>query len=53
MGFHAPGEALRVLADAVDSVRKGQLALRGVTSKPAKVPAPVESPVAVQRTDLH
>jgi nitrite reductase (cytochrome c-552) len=30
MGFHASGEALRVLTDAVDYARKGQLALRGV-----------------------
>jgi nitrite reductase (cytochrome c-552) len=27
-GFHAPGEELRVLTQALDSVRKGQLALR-------------------------
>ena len=27
-GFHAPGEALRVLAQAIDLSRKGQLALR-------------------------
>ena len=27
MGFHAPGEAQRVLSDAIDSARKGQLAL--------------------------
>jgi nitrite reductase (cytochrome c-552) len=36
MGFHAPGEALRILTDATDFVRKGQLALRGV--KPAPRP---------------
>ncbi|MDO5626774.1 MAG: ammonia-forming cytochrome c nitrite reductase subunit c552 [Mobilicoccus sp.] len=29
-GFHAPGEALRVLNDATEAARKGQLALRGV-----------------------
>jgi nitrite reductase (cytochrome c-552) len=28
MGFHAPGEAARVLADAIDLARRGQLALR-------------------------
>ncbi len=34
-GFHAPGEALRILTDATDFVRRGQLALRGkqVTSR--------------------
>lgn len=42
-GFHAPGEALRVLNDATDAARKGQLALRGVVSKdqaPTPAPAP-------------
>jgi len=29
MGFHADGECLRVLGDAIDLCRKGQLALRG------------------------
>jgi nitrite reductase (cytochrome c-552) len=28
VGFHAPGEELRVLAQALDAIRKGQLALR-------------------------
>lgn len=41
MGFHASGETLRILADAVDMARRGQLALRGATFKPAKEPAPV------------
>jgi nitrite reductase (cytochrome c-552) len=36
MGFHASGEALRILTDATDFVRKGQLALRGV--KPGERP---------------
>jgi nitrite reductase (cytochrome c-552) len=27
-GFHAPGEALRILVESVDAARKGQLALR-------------------------
>ncbi len=27
-GFHAPGEALRILTDALDAIRRGQLALR-------------------------
>ncbi|MGC4050881.1 MAG: ammonia-forming cytochrome c nitrite reductase subunit c552 [Paludibaculum sp.] len=30
-GFHAPGESLRVLTQALDTIRKGQLALRGIT----------------------
>jgi len=29
-GFHAPGEALRILAESLDNSRKGQLALRGI-----------------------
>jgi formate-dependent nitrite reductase cytochrome c552 subunit len=34
MGFHASGEALRILTDATDFVRRGQLALRGVQPRP-------------------
>jgi nitrite reductase (cytochrome c-552) len=34
MGFHASGEALRILTDATDFVRKGQLALRGIKPRP-------------------
>jgi nitrite reductase (cytochrome c-552) len=30
MGFHAPGEAARILAVSIDLARQGQLALRGV-----------------------
>jgi nitrite reductase (cytochrome c-552) len=30
MGFHAPGEALRILTEALDSIRKAQLSLHGV-----------------------
>ncbi|HOW28695.1 MAG TPA: ammonia-forming cytochrome c nitrite reductase subunit c552 [Elusimicrobiota bacterium] len=29
MGFHAPQEAMRILADAINQVRKGQVAIRG------------------------
>jgi nitrite reductase (cytochrome c-552) len=29
MGFHAPQEAARVLAEAIDMARQGQLAVRG------------------------
>ncbi|GMA42319.1 ammonia-forming cytochrome c nitrite reductase subunit c552 [Mobilicoccus caccae] len=44
-GFHAPGEALRVLNDANEAARKGQLALRGVITPdtPAEGPAAAES----------
>ncbi len=34
MGFHAPQETLRILTDATDYARKGQLALRGYRSPP-------------------
>lgn len=38
MGFHAPGEAARILATSIDLARQGQLALRGVapSASPAK-----------------
>jgi len=32
MGFHAPQEAARVLAEAIDYARQGQLAARAVTT---------------------
>jgi nitrite reductase (cytochrome c-552) len=35
-GFHAGGEAIRVLNHAMDYIRKGQLALRGVKITPDK-----------------
>ena len=35
MGFHAPGEALRILGTSIDFSRKGQLALRGAAPAPA------------------
>jgi len=38
VGFHAPGEELRVLAVALDAIRKGQASLRGVRPA-AKMPA--------------
>ncbi len=38
MGFHAPGEAARILAIATDLARQGQLALRAPT--PPAAPAP-------------
>ncbi len=33
-GFHAPQESVRILADAIDYAREGQLALRDPTFKP-------------------
>jgi len=36
MGFHAPQEAARVLGEAIDFSRQGQLALRDIRDKPAK-----------------
>ncbi|MGE5489015.1 MAG: ammonia-forming cytochrome c nitrite reductase subunit c552, partial [bacterium] len=35
-GFHAPGEALRILTDATDSVRRGQLAVRRIQTRSAQ-----------------
>jgi nitrite reductase (cytochrome c-552) len=46
MGFHAPGEALRILTDATDATRKGHLSLRGV-----KLPEPPRAP-GVQKGNL-
>jgi len=46
-GFHAPGEALRVLNDANDAARKGQLVLRGVRSADLPDDAPANAPTAV------
>ena len=41
MGFHAPGEAARILATSIDLARQGQLALRGAASSAANTnPAP-------------
>jgi nitrite reductase (cytochrome c-552) len=40
-GFHAVGETLRILNEATDFARRGQLALRGYSS-----PAPVRAPAA-------
>ncbi len=40
MGFHAPGEAMRILGESINFSRKGQLAIRGVAPAPA-APAPM------------
>jgi nitrite reductase (cytochrome c-552) len=34
-GFHAPQEAARILGDAIDNFRKGQMALRPLPTKAA------------------
>lgn len=50
-GFHAPGEALRVLNDANEAARKGQLALRGVHTPDNVEPTPAApSPSAAAPT---
>ncbi|MBS1214256.1 MAG: Cytochrome precursor [Proteobacteria bacterium] len=44
-GFHAPGEMLRVLTQALDSIRKGQIALRSISIKAvAEAGTPVRKP---------
>lgn len=45
MGFHAPGEELRVLTVALDAIRKGQLSLRGAQVK-ARAASGMRSPVS-------
>lgn len=37
-GFHAPGEAARILAISIDLARQGQLALRDGAPSPAPAP---------------
>ena len=34
MGFHAPQETARVLAESIDYARQGQLAARGASIQP-------------------
>ena len=54
MGFHAPGEVLRILTEATDFVRKGQLALRGVKVEPRRPKGqapPVSSKILERRTN--
>jgi nitrite reductase (cytochrome c-552) len=41
MGFHAPQESARVLAESIDYARQGQLALRGLVTTP---PVPATNP---------
>src|SRR5687768_6770686 len=44
MGFHAPGEAARILATAIDLARQGQLVLRG---RDARAATPTAAPTGV------
>jgi nitrite reductase (cytochrome c-552) len=37
MGFHAPQEAARILAESIDLSRQGQIALRDSTFRPRSV----------------
>jgi nitrite reductase (cytochrome c-552) len=57
MGFHAPGEAARILGDSINATRQGQIALRDAlagkpvtlaspAAKPATAPAAAPSPAA-------
>ncbi|MBA3395996.1 MAG: ammonia-forming cytochrome c nitrite reductase subunit c552 [Deltaproteobacteria bacterium] len=39
MGFHAPGEAARILATTIDLARQGQLAVRGTLPAASRPPA--------------
>ena len=45
MGFHAPQEAMRILGDAINLCRSGQLALHGA-------PAPSHTPITLSSTGL-
>ena len=49
-GFHASGEAARILGDSINATRQGQIALRdsldGKTVAPAKMTAPPPVPTA-------
>jgi nitrite reductase (cytochrome c-552) len=46
-GFHAPQESLRILNDATDIVRRGQMALHGI-----KLPEPPRAP-GIQRQETN
>jgi nitrite reductase (cytochrome c-552) len=44
MGFHAPQETARVLAEAIDYARQGQLASRALSSGPVSAPKSPATP---------
>ncbi len=46
MGFHAPEEAARILAESIDFARKGQATLAGLT---IQVPSPAPASPAPQQ----
>jgi len=45
MGFHAPQEAMRILARSIDYSRRGQMALRGDNPPPPTHPSPHAEPL--------
>ena len=44
-GFHAPGEAGRILAESIDLARQGQIALRDAGYRAAPAPPAVKAAV--------
>ncbi len=47
MGFHAPGEAARILGDSINATRQGQIALRdSLAGKPVTMATPAPKPAA-------
>ncbi|MBW3625339.1 MAG: ammonia-forming cytochrome c nitrite reductase subunit c552, partial [Armatimonadetes bacterium] len=50
-GFHAPEEALRILGEAMNYARSGQLALRGVTPTIEGTTAPATPPLKQEAKD--
>jgi nitrite reductase (cytochrome c-552) len=55
MGFHASGEALRILTESANAARLGQLALRGYREPPpVRAPGrPTEAPQPVQKASAE
>jgi nitrite reductase (cytochrome c-552) len=50
MGFHAPQEAARLLGEAIDYARQGQIAaMTAAPSAPPREPAPATSPAPAPR----
>jgi hypothetical protein len=47
MGFHAPQEAARVLGEAIDYARQGQIAVLGGTLRARPGAASVAEPTAI------
>ena len=53
MGFHAPQEAARILAEASDYARQGELVLRGAALPAPPVPSPAASASASASPSVH